>query len=104
MQRRLCHRTHQRPAHPRPASAGARYLIHLIQCPLGKMARCKAANVKEEVGCKHARERAEDLFSAGEVQQAVMNVAPSEQLWEFFYIVCTAQPLMHHILIYTNDK
>lgn len=95
MQRRLCHRTHQRPAHPRPASAGARYLIHLIQCPLGKMARCKAANAREEVGCKPARERAEDLFSAGEVRQAVMNVSSSEQLWEFFYIVCTAQPLTH---------
>lgn len=64
MQRRLCHRTHQRPAHARPVSAGARYLIHLIQCPLGKMARCKAANVREEEGCKTCREHAEDLFSA----------------------------------------
>ncbi len=46
----------------------------------------------------------EDLFSAGEMWQAIMNASPSEQLWEFFYIVCTTQPLIHHILIYTNDK
>ena len=50
------------------------------------------------------RELAGDLFPAGEVWQAVMDVSPSEQLWEFFYIVCTAQPLMHHFLISTNDK
>lgn len=28
-----------------------------------------------------------DLFSAGRMWQAVMNVCPPEQLWEFFYIV-----------------
>lgn len=50
------------------------------------------------------RECAGDLCSAGEVWQAVMNVSPSEHLWELLYIVCAAQPLIHHILIHTNDK
>lgn len=44
VQRRLCHRTHQRLTHPGPASAGARYLIHLIQCAVGKIARCSATH------------------------------------------------------------
>lgn len=37
----------------------------------------------EEVGCKHAECVCKDLFSVGEVWQAVMNVSPVEQLWEF---------------------
>lgn len=50
------------------------------------------------------RERAEDSFSVGKVWQAVMTVSPSEQLYVFFYIVCTSQRLMDHIIICTNDK
>lgn len=46
VQRRLRHRAHQGPTHPRPASAGARYLVHLIQRPLGKTARCKILHTK----------------------------------------------------------
>lgn len=46
VQRRLRHRAHQGPTHPRPASAGARYLVHLIQRPLGKTARCKILRTK----------------------------------------------------------
>lgn len=44
VQRRLCHRTHQRLTHPGPASTGARYLIHLIQCAVGKIAHCSATH------------------------------------------------------------
>lgn len=72
VQRRLCHRTHQRLTHPGPASAGARYLIHLIQCAVGKIARCSATHTLTPgwgVG----------LFSAG-----VMNVSSPEQLWGSF--------------------
>lgn len=64
------------------------------------MALCKAANAGGGGGTPTCRELAEDLFSAGEVRQAVMNVSPYEQLWEFFYVVCTAQLLMHHMQIY----
>lgn len=62
VQRRLCHRTHQRPTHPRPASAGARYLIHLIQRPVGKMAPLHGCECSWGVGMQTRTELVVDLF------------------------------------------
>lgn len=75
----------------------------LYSALLVRWPRCIAANVREEVGCKHTESLLWIYFSAGEVWQAVMNVSPPQQLWEFFYVVCTSQPL-HHILTCANDK
>lgn len=79
-------------------------VISYILCSalLVRWPHCMAANVQEELGCKHAESLLWIYFSGGEVWQAVMNVSPPQQLWEFFYVVCTSQPLLH-ILTCAND-
>lgn len=60
------------------------------------MARCKADNDGEGGGMQTYGELAVDLYAAGGLWQAVMNVPPPEQPWESFYIVCTSQTFCPH--------
>lgn len=82
VQRRLCHRAHQGPPHPGPASAGARHLIHLIQCSAGKIAH------------ESARGRGGLHKPCVYVQQAVMNARlPSRTAVGLFCIQSLLPPL-----------
>lgn len=81
VQWRLCHRTHQKPAHARPAFAGAPHLIHLIQCPAGKMVFCEAA--ERGGGCKYAENIQGEVLFLYDVGTPVLRFL-MRHLWSLF--------------------